>query len=170
MLEEKWISWSTSRIEQKLIGFLSIFFSAVVKTAVYFKRSFWGKLLFWRCFFVYHFRTMGGKFSSLWWKLHSTCILKPCEKTFLGKQIISFLSFLDIAWKTDDFLCKHSRQVCQNCILLVYWNHVRIRFLLEKNLVSVNFEHWALVFLLFCQIFYTRMSKRRCTCAKFLFE
>ena len=55
--------WVTSTNEQKNIGFFSNSFHGVAKTAFYFfKRSFWG------IFFVYHFRTISGKFSAIWQK------------------------------------------------------------------------------------------------------
>ena len=48
-------------------AFCRIFFHGVLKTAFYFcKRSFWGKLLFWKNQFRSPFRTLRWKFSAIW--------------------------------------------------------------------------------------------------------
>ena len=79
---------------------LSNFFHRVVKTTFYFsKRLLWGKLMFLKIKFVYHFRTMSGKFSTIWQKfLHrnlKTAFYVPIgalrEEHFFWKTYVFFL-------------------------------------------------------------------------------
>ena len=66
-IERNLFCWITSENEQKILDFLSNFFHEVLKTAFYFcKRSFWGKLLFWKNQFRSPFRTLRWKFSGIW--------------------------------------------------------------------------------------------------------
>ena len=56
------------KFSEKYAAFCRIFFHGVLKTAFYFcKRSFWGKLLFWKKKqFRSPFRTLRWKFSAIW--------------------------------------------------------------------------------------------------------
>ena len=56
-------------------------------------------------------------------RLHSTCLLTPCEKDFFcGNKYINSSSFSDMEWQFSVFCQNFSRQVCQSCILLVHRN------------------------------------------------